>query len=118
MPSTTWTTDLTTATNPATLAEIRLCLTRNGHNIPHRDADVVAKYLRIAIDASNRRNGLLMPVTFTRPQVAGQPTAFGFERDAARRRGVLGQQQSASRRLAHGALGLLVMLALYVAFAG
>jgi hypothetical protein len=118
MPSTTWTTDLTTTTNPAIIGEIRLWLKRNGQTIPSRDADAVAKYLRLAIDANNRWGGVLVPLTINRPRVVGLPWQNGFEGNAPRTVRSSHQLHSVGQQLAAVAFGLLLMLAFYVAFAG
>ena len=118
MPSTTWTTNLTTTTNPAIIGEIRLWLRRNGEGIPSRDADVVGKYLRLAIDVSNRWGGVIIPMSVERPRPVTQPWPSGFEGHAPRHLGSPSQPQGLGMQLASVAFGLLIMLALYVAFAG
>lgn len=118
MPSTTWSTELTTTTNPAIIGEIRLWLKRNGQTIPSRDADAVAKYLRLAIDANNRLGGVLVPLTINRPRAVGLPWQQGFEGNALRGARSAYQPDSLGKQLALGSFGLLLMLALYVTFAG
>jgi hypothetical protein len=118
MRTTTWKTDLTTTTNPAVIGEIRLWLKRNGQTIPSRDADAVAKYLRLAIDANNRWGGVLVPLTITRPRAVGLPWPQGFEGNALRTARSSHQLHSIGKELAGIAFGLLVMLALYVTFVG
>jgi hypothetical protein len=118
MPSTTWTTDLTATTNPAIIGEIRLWLKRNGQTIPSRDADAVAKYLRVSIDANNRWGGVLVPLTINRPRAVERPWYYGFEGNAHRIASFIFEPLSVGQQLAIVSFGLLVMLALYVTFAG
>jgi hypothetical protein len=117
MRTTTWTTDLTTTTNPAIIGEIRLRLKRSGQTIPSRDADAVAKYLRLAIDANNRWGGVLVPLTINRPRAIECPW-YGSEGNAPRGARSAYQSDSLGKQLALGSFGLLLMLALYVTFAG
>lgn len=116
--TTTWKTDLTTTTNPALIGEIRLWLKQNGQTIPSKDADAVAKYLRFAIDATNRRGGVLVPLTITRPRAVERPWYYGFEGNVPRGARSAYQPNSIGQQLALGSFGLLLMLALYVTFVG
>lgn len=118
MASQTWTTDLATTTDAKTLHDIRAWLKRNAQTIPSRDADAIAKYLRLAIAANNEWGGVPIQFVLNRPQPAGQRwQRAGYEgRPWYGQRPV--QADSPLKQLALGSLGLLVMLALYVAFAG
>jgi hypothetical protein len=102
---------------PGTLGDIRLWLKRNGQTVPSRDADAVAKYLRLAIDANNRWGGVLIPLTIDRPRSVGLPWQNDFEgkRLPYARHPI--QPHSIGKQLAIGSFGLLVMLALIWTFA-
>jgi hypothetical protein len=117
MRTTTWKTDLTTTTDPATLGGIRLWLKRNGQTVPSRDADVVAKYLRLAIDANNRWGGVLIPLTINRPHRVGLPWQTDYEGKWPPYARQPDQPHSMGKQLAIGSFGLLVMLALIWTFA-
>jgi hypothetical protein len=118
MRSTTWTTDLTMTTDPAILGDIRLWLKRNDEIVPSRDADVVAKYLRLAIDATNQWGGVILPLTINRPRPAVSPWEWTMKGKRPRTPAEPVWHDSIAKQLALGSFGLLVMLALYLAFAG
>lgn len=116
MPSTTWHTSLSTVTDPNTMREIRQWLKRNGAIVPSRDADAVAKYLHLAISATNQWGGVDIPLSIKRPRVQLQPWQQGYEDERSRRHGRSSKPDRYFNQLAQGAFGLLLLLAVVATF--
>ncbi|HEY2861903.1 MAG TPA: hypothetical protein VGJ21_26115 [Terracidiphilus sp.] len=113
----TWQMTLTARVNKPAVLGMRDYLRQRGIIIPMRDRDVVAKYLHRIIENGNARTGIEAVASVTRPAWPSGAAQKGFERDTWADIRIPPHVRVRLQRLAHGAFGLLVLLACYIAFA-
>jgi hypothetical protein len=118
MSSNTWLMALTARTDKPAVLAMRDYLRQRGIIIPMRDKDVVAKYLHRILENGNARTGIDAFTSITRRAGPPEPAQQGFERGLWADIRIPPLLLVRLKRLAHGAFGLLILLACYIAFAG
>jgi hypothetical protein len=113
----TWQMTLTARVNKPAVLGMRDYLRQRGIIIPMRDRDVVAKYLHRIIENGNARTGIDTVASVARPAWLSGAAQKGFERDATPDFHIPPHVRLRLQWLAHGAFGLLVLLACYIVFA-
>ena len=118
MPSTTWKTTITVNINENDFRDMREWLDEHAAPVPSRNADVLSKFISATINSNAQWDGIYCRFMVRRATDRVYPWQQGYEDD--RPRVVPGpvRQDSPLKQLALGSFGLLVMLALYLAFAG
>jgi len=118
MSSNTWLMTLTARTDKTAIRSMRDYLRQRGIIIPMRDRDVVSKYLHRIIENGNARTGIEAFTSVSHPAWAPDAAKQGFKGMSWADFDISPHWRLRLKRLAHGAFGLLAMLACYIAFAG